>query len=80
MLNLNTIRPAMPSSVPVIILRALPVVLLSAVLAFKPVRAAQIGVWEGKTHVVYHLSDLSKVPFVLGNIRNHLREEAALTG
>ncbi len=29
--------------------------------------------WDGKLHVVYHLSDAAKVNFVLNNIRNHLK-------
>ncbi|PLX85286.1 MAG: hypothetical protein C0618_10835 [Desulfuromonas sp.] len=31
------------------------------------------GVWDGKTHVVYHLSELGKVNFVLNNISNHVK-------
>jgi uncharacterized protein len=34
--------------------------------------AATEGPAEGKLRVVYHLSDLDKVRFVLGNIQNHL--------
>jgi len=29
--------------------------------------------WDGKLHVVYHLSEVAKVNFVLNNIRNHLK-------
>lgn len=34
---------------------------------------ALLGTWDGKLHIVYHLSDADKVNFVLGNIRNHLK-------
>lgn len=34
---------------------------------------AALGVWDGKMHVVYHLSEPAKVNFVLNNIRNHLK-------
>ena len=34
---------------------------------------ADLGVWDGKLHVVYHLSEPNKVNFVLNNIRNHLK-------
>ena len=33
---------------------------------------AHTAYWDGKLHVVYHLSDAAKVNFVLNNIRNHL--------
>ena len=34
---------------------------------------ALLGTWEGKIHVVYHVSEASKVNFALNNIRNHLK-------
>ncbi len=34
---------------------------------------AQFGSWDGKLHVVYHVSEAEKVNFVLNNIRNHLK-------
>ncbi len=34
---------------------------------------AQLGTWDGKLHVVYHVSEAAKVNFVLNNIRNHLK-------
>lgn len=34
---------------------------------------AQYGTWDGKLHVVYHLSETDKVNFALNNIRNHLK-------
>jgi intracellular sulfur oxidation DsrE/DsrF family protein len=53
-------------------------VLLRAAAAFGAVFAASCASAatespaEGKLKVVYHLSDLDKVHFVLGNIQNHL--------
>ncbi len=35
--------------------------------------AAKQGVWDGKTHVVYHVSDQGSVKFALNNMRNHLK-------
>jgi intracellular sulfur oxidation DsrE/DsrF family protein len=40
--------------------------------AFAVSRAAAEGPAQGKLRVVYHLSDLDKVNFVMGNIQNHL--------
>jgi intracellular sulfur oxidation DsrE/DsrF family protein len=40
--------------------------------AFAASRADAATEPQGKLKVVYHLSDLDKVSFVLGNIRNHL--------
>lgn len=34
---------------------------------------AHLGTWDGKLHVVYHVSEAAKVDFVLNNIRNHLK-------
>lgn len=34
---------------------------------------ALLGSWDGKLHVVYHVSEAAKVNFVLNNIRNHLK-------
>jgi hypothetical protein len=48
---------------------------------FKTIAAAGVGIFaagralaesERATRVVYHLADLEKVAFVLGNLRNHL--------
>lgn len=51
--------------------------LLTIVLAMLLVTAslshAQLGSWDGKLHVVYHVSEAAKVNFVLNNIRNHLK-------
>jgi intracellular sulfur oxidation DsrE/DsrF family protein len=35
--------------------------------------SADNGFWSGRTHVVYHLSEAVKAPFVLGSIRNHVK-------
>ena len=40
--------------------------------AFAVSRAAAEAPAQGKLKVVYHLSDLEKVNFVMGNIQNHL--------
>jgi uncharacterized protein len=45
---------------------------LGAVFAASRADAAAESPAEGKLRVVYHLSDLDKVHFVLGNIQNHL--------
>jgi intracellular sulfur oxidation DsrE/DsrF family protein len=45
---------------------------LGAALAASRARAATESPAQGKLKVVYHLSDLDKVSFVLGNIQNHL--------
>ena len=45
---------------------------LGAAFAASRVSAATETSGEGKLKVVYHLSDLEKVHFVLGNIQNHL--------
>jgi intracellular sulfur oxidation DsrE/DsrF family protein len=44
---------------------------LGAVLATSRANAATEATPQGKLKVVYHLSDLDKVNFVLGNIENH---------
>jgi hypothetical protein len=46
--------------------------LLPLALAAEPEQALR-GVWDGKTHVVYHVSDRDNVKFVLNNIRNHIK-------
>jgi intracellular sulfur oxidation DsrE/DsrF family protein len=43
-----------------------------AAFAVSRASAATEGAADGKLKVVYHLSDLDKVHFVLGNIQNHL--------
>lgn len=45
---------------------------LGAAFAASRASAATESPSEGKLKVVYHLSDLEKVHFVLGNIQNHL--------
>ena len=45
---------------------------LSAAFAASPARAAAEPTAPGKLKVVYHLSDLDKVSFVMGNIQNHI--------
>ncbi len=45
---------------------------LGAPFAASRASAATENAAEGKLKVVYHLSDLDKVHFVLGNIQNHL--------
>jgi hypothetical protein len=40
--------------------------------AASPARAQTVGGAAGVPKVAYHLADLEKVAFVLGNIRNHL--------
>lgn len=45
---------------------------LSAAFAASPARAAAEPAAPGKLKVVYHLSDLDKVSFVVGNIQNHI--------
>ena len=45
---------------------------LGAVFAASRANAATESPAEAKLKVVYHLSDLDKVHFVLGNIQNHL--------
>ncbi len=45
---------------------------LSAAFAASPARAAAEPAAPGKLNVVYHLSDLDKVSFVMGNIQNHI--------
>ena len=45
---------------------------LSAAFAASRANAATEAAPQGKLKVVYHLSDLDKVSFVLGNIQNHL--------
>lgn len=45
---------------------------LSAAFAASPARAAAEPAAPGKLKVVYHLSDLDKVSFVMGNIQNHI--------
>jgi intracellular sulfur oxidation DsrE/DsrF family protein len=42
-----------------------------AFFGLKQASAATASAGSGKPKVVYHLSDLDKVAFVLGNIRNH---------
>jgi uncharacterized protein len=44
---------------------------LGAVFAASRASAATEGAAQDKLKVVYHLSDLDKVPFVIGNIQNH---------
>jgi uncharacterized protein len=44
---------------------------LGAALATSRANAATEAAPQGKLKVVYHLSDLDKVNFVLGNIQNH---------
>jgi intracellular sulfur oxidation DsrE/DsrF family protein len=44
---------------------------LGATLATSHANAATEAAPQGKLKVVYHLSDLDKVNFVLGNIQNH---------
>jgi hypothetical protein len=46
---------------------------LAAGLFAAPVRAETSGPAAGVPKVAYHLADLEKVAFVLGNIRNHLQ-------
>jgi intracellular sulfur oxidation DsrE/DsrF family protein len=45
---------------------------LFAARAASPARAETAGPAAGVPRVAYHLSDLEKVAFVLGNIRNHI--------
>lgn len=45
---------------------------LGAAFAASRANAATDATPQGKLKVVYHLSDLDKVSFVLGNIQNHL--------
>jgi uncharacterized protein len=45
---------------------------LGAVFAAARANAATDAAPQGKLKIVYHLSDLDKVSFVLGNIQNHL--------
>jgi hypothetical protein len=45
---------------------------LGAAFAASRVEAATESPAQDKLKVVYHLSDLDKVPFVIGNIQNHL--------
>ena len=45
---------------------------LGATFAASRASAATEGPAQDKLKVVYHLSDLDKVRFVLGNIQNHL--------
>ena len=45
---------------------------VSAAFAASRANAATEAAPQGKLKVVYHLSDLDKVSFVLGNIQNHL--------
>jgi intracellular sulfur oxidation DsrE/DsrF family protein len=45
---------------------------LGAAFAASCANAATDAAPQGKLKVVYHLSDLDKVSFVLGNIQNHL--------
>ncbi len=45
---------------------------LGAALAASGARAATEPATPGKLKVVYHLSDLDKVSFVMGNIQNHI--------
>ena len=45
---------------------------LSAAFAASRASAAAEAAPQGKLKVVYHLSDLDKVSFVLGNIQNHI--------
>jgi len=45
---------------------------LGAAFAASRANAATEAAPQGKLKVVYHLSDLDKVSFVLGNIQNHI--------
>jgi uncharacterized protein len=45
---------------------------IGAAFAASRANAATESPAEDRLKVVYHLSDLDKVPFVLGNIQNHL--------
>jgi intracellular sulfur oxidation DsrE/DsrF family protein len=45
---------------------------LGAAFAVSRAEAATESPAQDKLKVVYHLSDLDKVPFVIGNIQNHL--------
>lgn len=48
-------------------------IVLTMLLVSASLSYAQFGSWDGKLHVVYHVSDTAKVNFVLNNIRNHLK-------
>ncbi len=45
---------------------------LSAAFAASPARAAAEPAAPGKLKVVYHLNELDKVSFVMGNMQNHI--------
>jgi len=47
--------------------------LVASLLAATGASAAQASATPGKLRVVYHLSDLDKVNFVLGNMLNHIK-------
>lgn len=55
--------------------RQLPILLLAMLIIIGSSTAslAHTSQWDGKLHIVYHLSETAKVNFVLNNIRNHLK-------
>jgi len=48
-------------------------------LLTRPLRASTAGETAPQTKLVYHLNDLGKVSFALGNIQNHLDARHRLT-
>ena len=49
------------------------IVLAMLLLVSANLSYAKLGSWDGKLHVVYHVSEAAKVNFALNNIRNHLK-------